>query len=245
MHKVKLSLPDEIESWIDRNPSLPKMLQLSKTRGFIGKSTDIRDAIRHSIGYAVVIDYILGFANGTSRHGCNIIDVGSGGGLPGIPLAYYLAREHGGEHGGMEITLLDASLKKTNFLKYVLNIASNEEHILHNTLIVSERAELFGREPSRRNSFRFATARSLARPATTVELCSPLLQPGGHLIVSLEQQSVSSLQAWSDDGLDKFGMVKIDEVIVGGYGYIVIAQISPCPNDYPRRTGIPSKKPAW
>jgi 16S rRNA (guanine527-N7)-methyltransferase len=300
MRKVKLPLPGGIEGWIDSNLWLLKMLQSSKAQGFIGKSTNIRDAVRHSIGYAVVIDYILGFGNEETEslyelndsstasiessdrkqsifsesastasisqeskhtiehnnrcegrydiyvgeHGCKIIDVGTGGGLPGIPVADYLSCEH----SGMQFTLLDASLKRTNFLKYALSIISNEEHnkdVVANISTINMRAELFGRESLYRGSFQFIITRSLARPATTVELCSPLIQPGGYLIVSLDRHSMALSRLWPDEGLEKFGMAKDYEMTVGEYSYLAITQASVCPDIYPRRMGVPSKKPVW
>lgn len=295
--EVNLSFPIEMEQWIEGNSWLLKILQLSKERGFIGRSTDVHGVIRHSIGYAVVINYLFGpdtgmtriidelnnsnrastklsgtrnmtlsegasidqesgsavdrqgsyqnksdgYISENERHKCKIIDVGTGGGIPGIPVACYLAREY----GGMQFTLLDANLKRTSFLEYVLS--SNERQtkdVATRVSVINTRAELYGRELSYRGSFQVAIARSLAKPATTVELCSPLLQPGGYLVVSLDPHSTTS-SLWPDKGLERFGMIKIGEVTVEEYRYLAVTQVSACPDVYPRRVGIPSKRPVW
>ncbi len=263
MHNIELPFPINTEQWIEDNSWLLKILQLSKERGFIGRSTDLRSAIRHSLGYAVVIDYLFGmgidFGLGTDltkttslypsvkplseneHYKCKIIDVGTGGGIPGIPVVCYLAREY----VDIQATFLDASIKKTSFLEYVLGLNEGQSrYVTTRVSVINKRAELCGREPSYRGSFQVAIARSLAKPATTVELCSPLLQLGGYLVVSLDPHSITPL-LWPDKGLEKFGMIKIGEVNVDEYRYLAVTQALSCPDVYPRRIGVPSKKPVW
>jgi len=98
--------------------------------------------------------------------GANIIDVGAGGGFPGVPLA--IARPD------LEVVLLDATLKKIGFLK-----ESIEELGLGRCKAVCGRAESLGRERPFRESFDAAVWRGLGDLRVSAELCMPLVRTGG------------------------------------------------------------------
>lgn len=95
-----------------------------------------------------------------------ILDVGSGGGFPGIPLA--VLRPLG------EVVLLDPSRKKANFLRHVLRTLG-----LGNASVAQARAEDLAGDPELRRSFDIVISRALGTPARIVPLAAPLLRPGG------------------------------------------------------------------
>ena len=98
-----------------------------------------------------------------------VADIGSGGGLPGIPLAVMLP--------GAEVTLLEATGKKAAFLRY-----ASEELGLANVWVVNARVEESGREEVHRAAYDACTVRALARLSVVAEYCLPLLRPGGTVV---------------------------------------------------------------
>jgi len=100
----------------------------------------------------------------------SVIDVGSGGGLPGIPLAIALPN--------ISITLLEATGKKAEFLGGVVRELS-----LKNVRIVNDRAETVGHDiDNHREQYDVVVSRALGKMAVLIELCAPLAKVGGHVI---------------------------------------------------------------
>src|SRR5919202_1866402 len=98
-----------------------------------------------------------------------VVDVGSGGGMPGLPLKVAFPR--------LRVSLVESVNKKADFLRETvaqLGLADVE--------IVAERAETAARDPRHRDSYDWATARALGPLAVVVELCAPFLAPGGLLV---------------------------------------------------------------
>src|SRR5919204_1688027 len=98
-----------------------------------------------------------------------LVDVGSGGGLPGLPLK--LARPR------LRVTLLEANRKKAAFLTHATAVLG-----LEGVEVVAMRAEEAGRLPGLRDAFDVATARALAPMPVLAELCLPFVRPGGRLL---------------------------------------------------------------
>src|SRR5918997_6880320 len=98
-----------------------------------------------------------------------VADIGSGGGLPGIPLAVLLP--------GAEVTLMEATGKKTAFLR-----SASEELGLANVRVVNARVEESGREADNRAGYDVCTVRALARLSVVAEYSLPLLRLGGTAI---------------------------------------------------------------
>lgn len=145
-----------------------------------------------------------------------VIDIGSGGGTPGIPLAV--------ERPERAFTLLEAERRKCDFLSRV----SAE---LPNVTVVWGRAE--EQEP---DAFGIALAKALASPPVAAELCLPLVRPGGIAILwigeSAEMDRVArvakQLAATLEDDND---------------GLVVLRKLGPTPPGFPRRAGVAKKRP--
>jgi 16S rRNA (guanine527-N7)-methyltransferase len=144
------------------------------------------------------------------------IDVGSGGGSPGIPLAVALPER--------QFTLLDAERRKCAFLERF-----SEE--LPNVDVVWGRAE----EQSV-DMYGVALAKALAKPPTAVELCLPLVRPGGVVVM------------WLGASADRASVAAVAGLLGGELedetdGLAVLRKLVPTPPGFPRRPGIAKKRP--
>ncbi len=157
-----------------------------------------------------------------------LIDVGSGGGLPGIPLA--LA-------AGVPVTLLEPIAKKAAFLRRAveaLGIAAT---------VVAERAEIAARDPALREHFAYATARAVSNASTVAELTVPFLRVGGRALLQRTALDPGERQAL-DDAAPILGAVVLEErVVVGERRIVVLEKRFPTGQRFPRRNGIPEKRP--
>lgn len=145
-----------------------------------------------------------------------IVDVGSGNGSPGIPLAAALPER--------EVTLLDSSQRKCAFLERVAPAFPNLS-------VVCGRAE-----EQETDRFGVAVAKALAPPSVALEWVLPLVQPGGAAVlwlgpaVDLEQLARVSEQLGGGPPEERFGLV-------------VVPKNTPTPGGFPRRPGVARKRP--
>jgi 16S rRNA (guanine527-N7)-methyltransferase len=146
----------------------------------------------------------------------DVVDVGSGGGAPGVPLAASLP--------GRTFTLLEAERRKCDFLER----ATAE---LDNVTVVWGRAE---EQPV--DSFGVALAKALAKPPVAAELCLPLVVPGGAAILWLADSADRAAVAAAAELLG--GRLE-DEA----EGLVVLRKLGPTPPGFPRRPGIAKKRP--
>jgi 16S rRNA (guanine527-N7)-methyltransferase len=165
----------------------------------------------------------------------SLADVGTGAGFPGIPLKIVLPE--------ISLTLVESARKKTDFCK----LAVDTLH-LTNTTVVHARAEEAGQNPDLRESFEYTVARAVAELAVLAEYLLPLVKVGGTALAmkgKMDQEEVNAAErAVSIMGGRFSAPVAIN--LPEGYGQRVIYPItkaSPTPPDYPRRAGVPSRKP--
>jgi 16S rRNA (guanine527-N7)-methyltransferase len=85
-------------------------------------------------------------------------------------------------------------------------------------------------------------ARSFASPAATAECAAPFLQPGGRLLVA--EPPGGQPERWDAEGLAQLGLVPGDH-LVSPTAYQILVQEFPCPDRFPRRVGIPGKRPLF
>jgi 16S rRNA (guanine527-N7)-methyltransferase len=133
--------------------------------------------------------------------------------------------------------LLDGSQTRAEFLRKAvarLGLAGRVE-------VVGDRAETAGRGPLR-SEFDLVVARSFASPAATAECGSPFLRPGGRLIVA--EPPGGRPERWDADGLAELGLVCSDRM-VSPTAYQILIQEHPCPDRFPRRVGVPEKRPLF
>jgi 16S rRNA (guanine527-N7)-methyltransferase len=161
-----------------------------------------------------------------------IVDVGSGGGLPGLPLK--IVRPE------LDVTLIEADRGKAAFL-----VQACARLGLKDVKVLAERAEAVGRDPAYREKFDAAVARALAPMPVLAELCLPLVRIGGRL---LAQKTESEDVAAATHAIEVLGgsvaAVAYAPSAARRAGTVVIVEkVRPTPDAYPRRPGIPARKP--
>jgi 16S rRNA (guanine527-N7)-methyltransferase len=132
--------------------------------------------------------------------------------------------------------LLDSTLRRTRLLA----AAAAQLELDQRVEVVFARAEDYGRTDAR-GTFDLVVARSFGPPAVTAECAAPLLQVGGHLVVS--EPPDETARRWAGAPVAQLGLA--DEGVAGTPAMQRLRQAAPCPERYPRRAGIPSKRPLW
>jgi len=158
-----------------------------------------------------------------------MIDIGCGAGFPGIPLKI--------EYPQIELTLIDSINKKIDFVQHVIKTLS-----LSGTEAVCSRAEDLGQNPKYREQFDIAVSRAVAKLNVLCEYCLPFVGVGG-LFIAQKGPDIEDEINSAGNAIRSLGG-KIQRRIQVDSGYVlVIEKTSRTPDDYPRRAGIPSKKP--
>ena len=181
---------------------------------------------------AAHVGHSLGFAGAWARSGRSdpprrAADLGSGGGVPGLVLATAWP--------GTTLYLIESMQRRADFLR-----RAAETLDLEHVNVIQARAEEVGRDPEFRGSFDLVTARGFGPPAVTAECAAPLLRIGGLVVVSEPPHEDS--HRWPPRVQKMLGLGP-PRVMRHGAGYVVMSQDSQCPNRYPRRAGIPAKRP--
>ena len=167
--------------------------------------------------------------------GATIIDVGSGGGLPGIPLA--IARPD------LRVTLLEATGKKARFLEQCVATLA-----LGNVQVVQDRAEHAGQSAAHRGRYDVAVCRALGPMNVLAEYTLPLVKQGGRVLAMKGPTVERELDA-AADALATLGagdLAVIDAYPPGFDRHTVIVSIvkdRPTPRAYPRLPGVPKQSP--
>ena len=161
-----------------------------------------------------------------------VVDVGSGGGLPGIPLKIV--------RPDLELTLIEADQDKAAFLVHACASLG-----LEGVEVVARRAEEAGHDPRLREAFDLVVARALAPMPVLAELCLGLVRVGGRL---LAQKTEGEDQGAGSHAIDVMGgaptAVHAAPSAARRTGtVVVIDKIRPTPAEYPRRSGVPNRKP--
>jgi 16S rRNA (guanine527-N7)-methyltransferase len=161
-----------------------------------------------------------------------VVDVGSGGGLPGLPLK--ICRPE------LTVTLIEADQAKAAFL-----VQACAQLGLTGVEVLARRAEELGQDPRLRESFDLAVARALAPMPVLVELCLPFVRVGGRLLAQkTDKEEVAAAQhAIELLGGSLDGMVPAPSNARRSGTVITVTKITPTPAAYPRRPGVPSRKP--
>ncbi len=170
--------------------------------------------------------------------GRRIIDVGSGAGFPGLPLKLALP--------GAEVTLLEANRRKCAFLEHVVSDLQ-----LEGVMVVNARAEDAARDVEHRQRYELATARGVASLAVLAEYVLPFLQLGGVAVLP-KGPDLEHARAEADDASYAADALGAAPAIIQAVGHpgksatdhiIYWLKVQPTPERYPRRAGVPSKRP--
>lgn len=181
------------------------------------------------------IDCIKAFSENQFKEAKTLIDVGTGAGFPGLPIA--IMRED------LNITLLDSLNKRVNFLNIVKNSLN-----LTNVTTIHSRAEDGARNKELREKFDIATSRAVANMAVLSEFCLPYVKVGGYFI-ALKGPAITDELNDAKNAIGTLGgkLIEVVEVSVEGtdlkHNLVVIKKVKETPKTYPRKAGSITKKP--
>jgi 16S rRNA (guanine527-N7)-methyltransferase len=221
-------------------PALRQILLEAREAGFLGPG-DVEPHLRHAEGFLAVARSL---SPATPGDRTRLLDLGSGAGLPGLAIASGWAEA--------ELVLLDANHRRTEFLRRAVDRCGLEGRVS----VVEGRAEVVGRDPLYRGSFAGVVARSFGPPAVVAECGAPFLRTGGWLVVSEPPETPESLEVppgdsqpeqarrWPAQGLAQLGL-EPEEFVRDEFGFQVLRQAEPCSERFPRRDGVPAKKPLF
>lgn len=198
-----------------------EVLEQARGLGFLGPGP-VEAHVRHAAGFAEVL-----LAEPPER----VIDLGSGAGVPGLEVARRLPCA--------TVVLIDSSERRTEFLAWAVEELGWGERVR----VLRARAEELGRDPAWRGWADAVVARGFGRPAVTAECAAPLLGEGGRLVVSEPPEPNGG--RWPAAGLDVLGLRARSLRGASGSRYQELVQERPCPPKYPRRPGIPAKRPLF
>jgi 16S rRNA (guanine527-N7)-methyltransferase len=164
-----------------------------------------------------------------------LIDVGTGAGFPGIPLKIILPK--------IQLTLVESVGKKAKFCRHVINILD-----LQGVDVIQQRAETIGQEPAHRERYDWAVARAVAILPVLAEYLLPLVRVGGSMLAMkgesgpAEAHSAEHATKVLGGHIRQLLPVTLPGVVEERY-LIVIDKVAATPAAYPRKIGIPAKRP--
>jgi 16S rRNA (guanine527-N7)-methyltransferase len=200
--------------------ALDDVLARSRDLGFLGPGP-ISEQRAHAEAFLGAIE-----TDGVQR----ALDLGSGGGVPGLVLAHALPH--------VRWTLLDGMVRRTTFLQHAVDALGLADRVEVRTA----RAEEAGREPALRGSYDLVVARGFGPPPVTAECAAPLLGIGGQLVVS--EPPGSAGDRWPAAGLAAVGLT-LEAIIDGPPSFARLRLLHLADARYPRRVGVPGKRPLW
>lgn len=208
----------------DRDPgALLDLLEEARGLGLLGPGPVARQ-----------YEHALDLARGIGEHTGRLLDLGSGGGVPGLVLFDRWPDAHG--------VLLDAQRRRCEFLDRAVDALGLSDRVS----VVCGRAERLARDPELRGGFDLVVARSFGPPPATAECAVGFLQPAGELVVTEPPESDAATIRWDPVGLAELGYGSVTPFRMGEAGAVRILR-SPDPVDdrWPRRDGVPTKRPLW
>ena len=165
----------------------------------------------------------------------SVVDVGAGAGFPGLPLKIVCPP--------MRLTLVESVGKKASFCQHVVDTLG-----LENVTVLAERAEVVGTLPEHRERYDWALARAVAALPVLAEYLLPLVQIGGRVLAMKGESGPAEAHA-SERAFQLLGghLRQLLPVTLPGVEeqryLVVIDKVAATPDRFPRRVGIPSKRP--
>ena len=178
---------------------------------------------------------LLALERGERLRGKRVIDVGTGAGFPGLVLKIVCP--------GIQLTLLEATAKKVSFLEHMIDTLG-----LEGVTAVKGRAEELGQDPEHRESYDWALARAVADLPILAEYLLPLVKINGRMLAQKGENAPEEVHR-SESAFQQLGgrLRKLVQVELRGLAetrYLVIVdKIATTPIKFPRRAGMPTKRP--
>ena len=165
-----------------------------------------------------------------------VLDVGSGAGLPGIPLKVL--------YPDIRLTLLESTMKKARFLAHLAGVMGTPD-----IEVLCHRAEELGHDAEHRERYAVVLSRAVAPLPTLVELTMPFCRIGG-IVVAQKKGRVAPEVEQASFGVEALGgrirellPISVQELGDDQRALVIIEKFAPTPARYPRRAGIPQKRP--
>jgi 16S rRNA (guanine527-N7)-methyltransferase len=189
----------------------------------------------------VILDHVLDSLScflfeplGVARR---LVDIGSGGGLPGVPIKIVEPR--------LRTTLVESTAKKALFLDRAAKNLSLEGVEVANT-----RVEELARTDEYRGAYDVATARAVARLSVVAEYCVPLLREGG-CAISMKGRLEDEEMSEGERAAERLGarvshlirVPRLPEIEQKERCLVILEKVGETPREYPRNVGVPAKKP--
>lgn len=221
---------------LDRLARFLALLLEANTRTNLTAITDPAEAwSRHILDALTLLPLLADLPEGA-----RVIDVGSGGGVPALPLAIVCPH--------LRFTCLEATGKKCDFLRQAIGSLG-----LANADVLQARAEAAGQDRGRRDpdgsrvggtreTYEAVTARAVGRLAVVAELAVPLAKPRG-LVLLVKGQKADEELAEAREALDLLGAAHAGTVETPTGRIVVLEKVRPTPRTYPRRDGEPKRAP--
>ena len=200
---------------------LLQVLEAAQDKGFLGPGP-IDAQLQHSQNFAALLDPPAG----------PFLDLGSGGGLPGLVLADAWPDATG--------ILLDSQERRGAFLARAVIDLGLDDRIR----VITARAEDAARDPDLRGTIALVVARSFGPPAVTAECAVGFLAPAARLAVS-EPPDADPTTRWPSTQLADLGLTPPEIRRANSTTIAVMKHPDATPDRYPRRAGIPAKRPLW
>lgn len=165
----------------------------------------------------------------------SVVDIGGGAGFPSIPLKICFPH--------LKMTIIDSLNKRMNFLQHVAS-----ELGLENVHPVHGRAEERGQEPAHREKYQLVVARAVARMNLLSEFCLPFAKVGGHFIALKGADMTFELNEAKKAIKTLGGKTRKVETLhlpedAGERNIVIVEKVEATPKAYPRKPGVPAKKP--
>ena len=206
---------------------LIRVLDEARRLGFLGPGEPLVH-LRHTEGLARIVEGVVGSEAGPAE----LCDLGAGGGVPGLILLCRWPEARG--------VLIEAGHRRCEALRD----AAEALDLGDRALISEGRAEDLARDPGMREHFPVVVARSFGRPAVTAEIGAALVSVGGFLIVS-DAPGGLLRERWPTGKLADLGLGAALRSKAGGATAAVILKSKRVDDRWPRRVGVPAKRPLW
>lgn len=210
--------------------ALYKLVTQANATMNLTRITDLPDFIARHLLDSLTVAPLL-------KPGMSVMDVGSGAGFPALPLAIIFP--------GCPITAVESVQKKARFIEEAAKALQ-----LSNVTVVAQRSEDLGQSPQYREQFDVVVARAVAGLNILAELCLPCVKLGGRMIAmkttdTLNKELPEAKQAIVLLG-GRLGEIKeFSTELLPNRAIICVDKMKPTPSQYPRKAGLPAKKPLF